>query len=87
MTAWLPASSRLHLNDLKSTTQPLAGASQGLRKRFGTLREILSIFSRAQAAAHHYETLKRQSDIDLAGQGLERTDVPRAAFHKLTDET
>jgi hypothetical protein len=48
------------------------------------LREILSIFTRARGAANYYEELKPQSEADLAEKGLTRSDLPRAAFRKLT---
>jgi hypothetical protein len=48
------------------------------------MREIWTICSRAQAAAHHYEVLKPLSDQELAARGLTRADLPRAAFRKLT---
>ena len=86
MTAWLPASNRLQLKGLSASRPPLAGASEGFLKGLRSLREILSILSRAKAAAHHYEDLKHQSGTDLAAKGLARADLPRAAFHKLTHE-
>jgi hypothetical protein len=51
---------------------------------FSVLREILSIFTRARGAANFYEELKPQSEADLAEKGLTRSDLPRAAFRKLT---
>ena len=48
-------------------------------------REVLTICWRAADAAHTYEHLKRLSDQELAKRGLKRTDLPRAAFDKLTD--
>jgi hypothetical protein len=84
MTAWLSTGSRLDLDNLKVARRPLAGA--GVRQKLRNMREILSICSRAQAAAHHYEQLKPLSDEDLAAKGIERADLPRAAFRKLTGE-
>src|SRR5262245_42233453 len=46
--------------------------------------EILSILSRAHAAASHYEDLKRGANADLASRGIRRADLPRIAFHMLT---
>ena len=87
MTAWLPTSSRLKFDDLIISKPPFAGALPRLRKAAHYMREILSICSRAQIAAHHYEQLKPRSDTDLAAKGLTRGDVPRAAFSKLTDKS
>ena len=47
--------------------------------------EVLAICSRACAAAHYYEEHKAMSDAALAERGLERADLPRAAFDKLTE--
>ena len=47
-------------------------------------REIWTICSRAQAAAHYSEAHKSLSDQALAARGLIRTDLPRAAFRELT---
>jgi hypothetical protein len=47
--------------------------------------EVLAICSRACAAAHYYEAHKAMSDAALAERGLERADLPRAAFDKLTE--
>jgi hypothetical protein len=87
MTAWLPTSSRLKFDDLIISKPPFADALPRLRKAAHNMREILSICSRAQIAAHHYEQLKPLSDSDLAAKGLTRGDVPRAAFRKLTEDS
>src|SRR5262245_38615258 len=47
--------------------------------------EILTILARAHAAAAHYEDLRRRSDADLASHGIRRADLPRVAFHMLTE--
>ena len=47
--------------------------------------EVVAICSRACAAAHYYEEHKAMSDAALAERGLERADLPRAAFDKLTE--
>jgi hypothetical protein len=86
MTAWLPTSSRLKFDDLNVSTQPFADAPGRLRRMLRTVGEMLTICSRAQAAAQHYEDLKPMSNADLAERGLDRADVPRAAFRKLTEE-
>jgi hypothetical protein len=86
MTAWLPTSSRLDLDDLKVAQRPLAGALVRVREKLRTLRDILSICSVAQAAAHDYEQMKPLSNADLAARGTDRADLPRAAFRKLTGE-
>ena len=80
MTTWLPTGSR-HVALEKAER----GASKrSLRAALERVREILSICAQARVAAHHYEELKPQSDQDLAEKGLTRSDVPRAAFRKLT---
>ncbi len=48
------------------------------------LLEVWSILSQAHSAAHLYEELGRKCDSALAGQGLKRSDVLRAAYHELT---
>jgi hypothetical protein len=48
------------------------------------LTEVWSILSQAVAAAHLYEELSRKCDSALAEQGIERFDVPRAAYRELT---
>ena len=50
-----------------------------------TLEEVFQILLRALAAAHTYETLRACSDEELARRSLKRTDLPRCAFHVLTD--
>jgi hypothetical protein len=49
----------------------------------GRLLETWSILSQAHSAAHPYEELSRKCDSALAKQGLERSDVPRAAYNEL----
>jgi hypothetical protein len=83
MSASLPTSSPSKLDDLNVSTQPFAEAR--LRRVLHTVGEMLSICSRAQAAAQHYEELKPMSGADLAERGLARADVPRAVFRKLTE--
>ena len=86
MTAWLPTSSRLKFDTLNVSTQPFADAPNRLRRMLHSVGEMLSICSRAQAAARHYEELKPMSGADLAERGLDRADVPRAVFRKLTED-
>jgi hypothetical protein len=50
-------------------------------------REILTICSRANDAAHTYEKLKAMSDHELAKRGLKRADLARAAFDRLTERS
>jgi len=50
------------------------------------IKEIFGICSRAADAAHHYEELKPLSDEALAGRGLARADLPRAALRKLAGD-
>ena len=85
MTAWLP-SSRLKFYDLRISGQAFAGVRGRWRIATRNVREILSICSHGLTAAHHYERLKSQSDADLSANGLQRGDVPRAAFRKLTEK-
>jgi hypothetical protein len=87
MTAWLPTSSRLRFYDFRISRQAFADVRQRWRTAARKVREILSICSRGLIAAHHYERLKSQSDADLAANGLQRGDVPRAAFQKLTEKS
>lgn len=86
MTSWLPTSSRLKFDDLNVSNQAFANAPDRLRRMVRTVGEMLSICSRAQAAAQHYEELKPKSDADLAERGIERADLPQVAFRKLTEE-
>jgi len=72
--------SKLHLD-------PIDGArSRGLHGVSDMLRDVLAICRRSWAAADHYEDLKSMSDRALADIGLERRDLPRAAFDRLTGE-
>jgi hypothetical protein len=87
MTTWPPTSSRLRFYDFRFSKQAFADARERCRTATRTVREILSICSRGLTAAHHYERLKSQSDTDLAAKGLQRGDVPRAAFRKLTEKS
>ena len=48
------------------------------------LRDIWSVCVRAHVAAHHYEAHKFLSEQELTTRGLTRSDLPRAAFRKLT---
>jgi hypothetical protein len=88
MAAWLPTSSRLKFDDVDPNTSKQAFADVRRRWRTATrnARDILSICAHGLAAAHHYERLKSQSDADLAANGLQRGDVPRAVFRKLTEK-
>jgi hypothetical protein len=56
----------------------------GLIKRAG---EIVTICLRAADAAHDYEKLKYMSDAELDKRGLKRSDLPRAVFDKLMQES
>jgi len=49
-----------------------------------SLAEVLSMLSQALAASHHYEELSRKCDAALAQRGLNRADLPRAAYRELT---
>ena len=51
---------------------------------FGTIRDIFLIMARARAAAQLYDDLRRRCDAELGHHGLERADLPRAAFDELT---
>lgn len=84
MNASLPTSSPSKLDDLNVSAQHFAGVR--LRRMLHAVGEILRICSRAQAAAQHYEELKPMSGADLAERGLDRADVPRAVFRKLTGD-
>jgi hypothetical protein len=87
MTAWLPTSSQLKFDDLDLTTSNRALADVGRQWRTArrNVRDILSICSHGLTAAHSYERMKSQSGADLAANGLQRGDVPRAIFRKLTE--
>ena len=52
----------------------------------GTIRDVWLIMARASAAAQLYEDLRRRSDTELAQHGLDRADLPRAAFDALTSD-
>jgi hypothetical protein len=82
MTAWLPTDSR-HVAAEKGERGALKRSMRGALHR---LREVLAICARARVAAHQYEELKPLSEADLAEKGLTRSDLPRAAFRKLTGE-
>ena len=60
-------------------------AKAGRPSLIDRVMEVLAICSRACAAAHYYEEHKAMSDAALAERGLERADLPRAAFNKLTE--
>ena len=85
MAAWLPTSSRLKFDELRISGQAFADVRKRWRSATRNVREILSICAHGLAAAHHYETLKSQSAADLAAKGLQRGDVPRVVFRKLTE--
>jgi len=82
MTTWLPTGSK-HLASANSEPSPSRRAA---RSATSLLRYVLSIFSRARVAASYYEDLKPLSQADLAQKGLTRSDLPRAAFRKLTGQ-
>jgi len=48
------------------------------------LRDICTICSRAQIAAHRYEAHKALCDQELAARGLTRADLARAAYRTVT---
>jgi hypothetical protein len=87
MTAWLPTSSRLKFDISRIFRPAFAEARERWRVAIRKAREIVSICSRGLAAAHHYQQLKSQSDADLAANGLQRGDVPKAVFQKLTEKS
>jgi len=87
MTAWLPTSSRMKFDDIGSSRPAFADVRRRWRIAQRNVRDILSICSHGIAAAYYYERLKSQSDADLAAKGLQRGDVPRAAFQKLTEKS
>ena len=67
-----------------------AAAEGSADRKLGLLdwiREILVICRRGRTAAQYYEELRPQSDQSLAAKGLKRSDLPRAAFEKLTNES
>jgi uncharacterized protein YjiS (DUF1127 family) len=77
-----PRLSRLHLHSIDGAhSQPGA-----LRRVLQFLSDIAATGRQAWAAADHYEDLKSMSDRALADIGLERKDIPRAAFDRLTRE-
>ena len=86
MTAWLPTRSRLKFDDLRISRPAFAEVRARWRTATRNVREVLSICSHGLAAAHHYQQLKSRSDADLAANGLQRGDVPRAVFRKLTEK-
>ena len=71
---------------IEALFRPVDVSVAGLRMPTAVIqfREIWTICSRAQAAAHYYEAHKSLSDQALAARGLIRTDLPRAAFRELT---
>jgi hypothetical protein len=58
---------------------------RGHRTLFERCIEVFAVCARAQAAAWHYEDLRRLSDQELAVRGLRRADLPRVAFHTLAE--
>jgi hypothetical protein len=51
---------------------------------FQLLRDLLKVCRRSWAAADHYEELKSMSDPALAEKGIERKDLARVAFDRLS---
>jgi hypothetical protein len=87
MTTRLPTTSpTVTLDGSHTAYRPVSGIALRLKSVWHSAREILSICSRANIAAHHYEDLKRRSDIDLANMGLTRADLPGAALRKLSED-
>ena len=77
-----PRLSRLHLDSIDGAhSQP--GAH---RRVLQIVSDIAATCRQAWAAADHYEDLRSMSDRALADIGLERKDLPRAAFDRLTRE-
>ncbi len=60
------------------------GLGRNRRDLIGTIREVLRIMARSQAATHLYTQLRPRCYADLAKRGLRRTDLPRAAYDALT---
>jgi hypothetical protein len=52
---------------------------------WGSLTEAMEACAQAWAAARHYEDLRPKSGAALAQLGLKRSDLPRAAFDKLSE--
>lgn len=50
------------------------------------LRDFLVTCRRSWAAADHYENLSSMSDKALAEQGLQRKDLARVAFDRLSED-
>jgi hypothetical protein len=63
--------------------QTASVSRHGAPRLIERIKEIFGICSRA---AHHYEELKPLSDEALAGRGLARADLPRAALRKLAGD-
>jgi|RhiMetdeSRZDD1v2_1073273.scaffolds.fasta_scaffold29134_5 hypothetical protein len=87
MTTWPPTTSRLRFYDFRISRQAFADVRARWRTAARNVGDILSICSRGLIAAHHYQRLKSKSDADLAADGLQRGDVPRSAFEKLTEKS
>jgi hypothetical protein len=81
MRSWLTNQKRIGTDTASIEWQT---ASAG-RRVINRLLEVLRVCRRSQEAAHYYEKLKSQSDQALAGKGLKRSDLPRAALEKLRD--
>ena len=78
-----PTNQKLLETGTASEERSIAAAALNV---FNRMLEVLRICRRAGDAAHYYEELKPQSDQALEEKGLKRSDLPRAAFEKLSDE-
>jgi hypothetical protein len=72
--------------DARKPARQGGGLGRNRRDLIGTIREVLRIMARAQAATHLYTQLRPRYYADLAKRGLRRTDLPRAAYDALTRE-
>lgn len=86
MTTRLPAISPTVSLRSHTAARPFSGLALRLKTMWHSAREVLSILSRANGAAHYYEHLKRRSDCDLTAMGLTRADLPGAALRKLSED-
>jgi hypothetical protein len=71
------------LSKLQSNAIDSAHEGRGVLRM---LCDLMAVCRKASSAAHHYQDLKSLSDQALAEKGLERKDLARVAFDRLSQE-
>ena len=68
---------------MMSATSSLAHGKSTTAKLLDLIAETMSVCGQARDAAERYEELQPMSNQTLAGMGLKRSELPRAAWNMM----